>query len=419
MQQRSTSDFHGSVPPEFELLLLCARTKQDQAEESRIETLVQHDLDWAGFIRQAIDHQVLPLVHQTLRGVAQERIPPEVMEELRQLSGAILRRNLFLFTKLLQAVDLLKTHEIPMIPYKGPVVASLAYGNIGLRQFSDIDILVSPSRYRQARELLLANGYVLAGEWDHEARLVDGLDGADLDLHRTIMPKRIPFLADFEALEQNLTPIVVAGREIVSLSPEDTLIVLCVQMVKDAAGIRPLLLIKVCDIAELLRAHPDMNCQAVVRKAETLGCAGMVAFGLLMARQLLDAPVPDLSLPSPGPRDLQLLSEHVTDRLANQWSPGFGARLGAKRFHFKVRERWRDKLYPYVHEVARALTPTDLDREFFPLPRRFWPMYFFLRPVRLLRDRYQRFRCAAESEVPSPSTRQNSDTSPGPDSSKH
>ncbi|MGM0672504.1 MAG: nucleotidyltransferase domain-containing protein, partial [Pseudomonadota bacterium] len=184
MQTWSTATSADRPPPEFELLLLCARTKLDQVDATRIEKLLQQDLDWSGFVRQAIDHQVLPLVHQTLKGATQDRIPPEVMKELQQLSGAILRHNLFLLTKLLQAIDLLRAHEIPMIPYKGPVVAALAYGNIGLRQFSDIDILVSPSRYLEARDVLLENGYMLGRELGNEFALVHEVDGAHLDLHR-------------------------------------------------------------------------------------------------------------------------------------------------------------------------------------------------------------------------------------------
>ena len=417
MQTWSTSVPNDTAPAEFALLLLCARTKLEEVDARRIEELLQQDVDWPRFVQQAIDHQVLPLVHRTLSGVPHDRIPQKVMGELQNLSGVILRHNLFLLSKLLQVVDLLGVHEIPMIPYKGPVVAALAYGNIGLRQFSDIDILVSPARYFQARDVLLENGYMLGREWGNEFALVHELDGAHLDLHRAIMPRRIPFTPDFDAYQQRLRPIVVAGRQIESLGPEDTLIMLCAQMVKDGSGSRPLPLIKICDIAELVRAYPDMDWQIVVREAKALGCTGIVSFGLSMARQLLQAPVPDLALPAASPRNLGILSRYVTDKLVNQWSPSYQDRLGAKRFHFKLRERWRDKLQPYFNDLRGAVTPNALDEEFLRLPRILWPLYLFVRPIRLLRDRRERHQRGAEGDATATSNRRNSDAGPGPDSS--
>jgi len=418
MQRWSTLVSDGSVPPEFELLLLCARTKLDEVEGRRIEKLLQQDLDWSGVVRQAIDHQVLPLVHQTLNSAAQGRIPAEVMNELQQLSGAILRHNLLLVTKLLQAIDLLRAHEIPMIPYKGPVVASLAYGNIGLRQFSDIDILVSPSRYLEARDVLLENGYMLGRELGNEFALVHEVDGTHLDLHRAIMPTRVPFHPDFEAYQQRLMPVAVAGRAIHSLGPEDTLIVLCMQMVKDASGSRPLPLLKICDIAELVRSQPQMDWQCVVREAEALGCAQLVSFSLLMTRQLVGAPAPELALPKPRPRDLDVLSSYVCDKLVNQWSPDYRDRLPPRRFHYKVRERWRDKLQPYFLYLRFVVTPNERDEAFLRLPRPLWPFYVAVRPIRLLRERYQHIRGPAEPETLVPSNRRDSDTGSGPDSSR-
>ena len=44
-------------------------------------------------------------------------------------------------------------------PYKGPALAVQLYGNVALRQFSDLDILVHPRDVLLARDLLLAEGY--------------------------------------------------------------------------------------------------------------------------------------------------------------------------------------------------------------------------------------------------------------------
>lgn len=54
-------------------------------------------------------------------------------------------------------------------------------------------------------------------------------------------------------------------------------------------------------------------------------------------------------------------------------------------FHFHIRERWRDKLWPYGLYVLDLVTPSSLDRSVVVLPRRrrLSLLYYLVRPVRL------------------------------------
>jgi hypothetical protein len=56
-------------------------------------------------------------------------------------------------------VHLLESYEIPAIAYKGPTLAVSAYGNLSLRQFGDLDILVQDRAYERARQLLIKQGF--------------------------------------------------------------------------------------------------------------------------------------------------------------------------------------------------------------------------------------------------------------------
>jgi Uncharacterised nucleotidyltransferase len=73
-------------------------------------------------------------------------------------------RNVFLAGTLLKLLRLLEAHGIAALPYKGPVLAALAYGNVAFRQFGDLDLLVRPQDADRAKALLWAQGYCwLAG----------------------------------------------------------------------------------------------------------------------------------------------------------------------------------------------------------------------------------------------------------------
>jgi hypothetical protein len=55
-------------------------------------------------------------------------------------------------------------------------------------------------------------------------------------------------------------------------------------------------------------------------------------------------------------------------------------------FLFLLRERWRDRLLPYALRVQRLVTPNVHDRRVIALPRPLAPLYYLVRPVRLMRE---------------------------------
>ena len=52
-----------------------------------------------------------------------------------------------------------KAAGIPAIPYKGPALAATAYGNVGLRVFGDLDILIQKEDVPRAADMMTALGY--------------------------------------------------------------------------------------------------------------------------------------------------------------------------------------------------------------------------------------------------------------------
>ncbi len=67
--------------------------------------------------------------------------------------------NILLTHELQKLLALFADNDVRAVPYKGPALALQLYGNVALRQFSDLDILVHPRDVLRARDLLLAEGY--------------------------------------------------------------------------------------------------------------------------------------------------------------------------------------------------------------------------------------------------------------------
>lgn len=374
--------------PEVRLLLECARTRLDAQGASRIKSLVSNDIEWTYLIRMARGHGVMPLLCRTLNSACSDAVPKATLEKLREHYYANAGRNLFLTKELLKVVELLKTHRISHIPYKGPVLAASIYGNLALREFGDLDILVRAREYQTAQHLLSAQGYRLMKEFDWESTFVHDSGTFAVDLHKGMAAQDFSSPLDFEYLSGRLQRITVAGTEVPTLSPGDTMLMLAIQITKDS-GSRYFQLAKICDTAEILHAYPRLDVAHVLRQARKLGGERMLLYSLRLANNLLGAALPqEIVSEMRFHPAIDGLVECARQQLFDGGDRTVADQPTVDQFRWLVRERLRDKLYPYYRHSRRYVTdvivPCKLDRRLLPLPRELSFLYYFIRPVRLI-----------------------------------
>lgn len=372
---------------EDQLILCCARSVIDDKIAGRIVSLLSQEIDWRRLVERTIHHRVTPIVYRTLRSVGCEAIPADVLNAMSQRCSAIARRNLHLSAELIRVADWVDEQGIAFIPYKGPVLAILAYGNVGMREFGDLDILVHPNDYGRLRKSFLESGYRLADDWGWECTMVDYARGTQVDVHQGLAPAQFPLGLDFRRLYADRAVVPALGRSIRTFRPEDMLLVLCIQLIKDCWETRSMRLSKLCDIAEMLRAGPTLDWAKLIERAEKAGLVRVVAASVLAAHDLLDAPLASLAPRLTNRALARALTGHVAGRLLQQDNQDAENRLSSARFHFMVRERWRDKLYPPYHTLWMRLTPNDLDRAVLPLPEFLDFLYYIVRPLRVCSTR--------------------------------
>src|SRR6266403_5674002 len=148
-------DNAGAKPPtrEAQLLVLCASPATNQ--EEKICAVADENLDWEFLLRLARGHAVTQLLFWRLNPASLHPLPAALEAAFQEN----VRHNLWLTRELLQLHQLFRCEEIRLLPFKGPTLALAAYGNLALRQFVDLDLLVPKSDALRARDLLLANGY--------------------------------------------------------------------------------------------------------------------------------------------------------------------------------------------------------------------------------------------------------------------
>src|SRR5215207_3839740 len=148
--------------PEHELLLCCARTQAPSHVVVRLRELAASKTDWEYLFLLARRHAVVPLLYLQLERHASDLVPHEHLRKLKQHYLENSARNTVLTAELCRLISLFADSGIETIPYKGPVLGIVAYGNAALRRFVDLDVIVKKPDVLKAREILLAEGYTPA-----------------------------------------------------------------------------------------------------------------------------------------------------------------------------------------------------------------------------------------------------------------
>ena len=374
--------------PEEDLLLCCARTRVDAERAERISTLLVREIDWPYLLRLAHPHGVLPLLYRHLERLGGDRVPGVILDQLRERFVRNARSNLRLTGELLRLLQRFESHGISLVPLKGPVLAAALYGDLSLRPFRDLDLLVRKQDVASAKALLLADGYRLplqmnrAQEAAYLRSACEFLFERDagrtlVELHWGITPEYFSCWLDIERWWQRLEPASLAGRPVLSLNREDLLLFLCVHGAKHGWE----RLEWICDVAELVRRHPEVKWARVLGQAASVGAGRMLLLGLKLAGDLLGAHLPrSLRQRVESDPALESLAVQVCERLCREYSGPPGIFEGAS-FHVRAKERVRDRAR-YV--VLLGATPSIGDWAMLPLPALLFFLYYLLRPIRLL-----------------------------------
>lgn len=371
---------------EHQLLVCCARTRMDAERAERIRLLLQETINWPFLLQTALYHGVMPLVYRSLQATCPEVIPPAILDQLRDAFRTNLVRNEILTRELVTLLNLLRTHGIAAIPFKGPTLATSAYGHLSLRQFGDLDLFVPKCDLPRACEVLVSHGYRATDHLHHgegrdplQAKYHSfvGQDGlVRVDVQWMIADSHFSFHLDHEDWRAGLVPVSMTGTPVLIFPPEVVLLILCVHGSKHLWAKLQWL----CDVAELLRAHPNLDWERVNGYANRLGCQRMLALGVLFAHDLIGTAL------STGVLE-RLKQDMVAQSLVGQLRSHLflegdttASAINPSVFYLQMRERWRDQAR-YVFYLCVARDPVITKRTSRSLPAYLTFLYYLLWPI--------------------------------------
>jgi hypothetical protein len=126
-----------------------------------LQALAEEALDWNYFASLANAHGVAALVYNNLENLNfLQFIPQEITELLRNALMASLSRNARNIDAMGDVLRQLNNEKIKIVLLKGLALELSVYGNSGLRQMTDVDVLATREDCLKARKVLMSNGFI-------------------------------------------------------------------------------------------------------------------------------------------------------------------------------------------------------------------------------------------------------------------
>jgi hypothetical protein len=336
--------------------------------------------------------------------------PPAARERLAARGRTSAFTGLRLSGLLVQLVGAFDAAGVRTLPYKGPTLAARAFGDVGSREFTDLDFVVDRADLPAAVDVLLAADFEVVTETP--------LSAADIAAGRGIVRPPSEFLfrrvADdarvelrwwlgsavrrlrlpFDELWARRQPVTVAGATVPTLGDDDLALVLLRHGSKHCWNRLSWLV----DVAHLLApgagagpatAGTDrvgepgrIDWTTLLARADALGARRATLVGAVLAADLAGAPVPGRVLRRARADDRVVAAADAVVAEFRDRPAAFPYDTDETRKRSLDRllvDRRRDQARTLVRQTVE---PRAADVETVPLPRPLYPLYYLVHPAR-------------------------------------
>src|SRR6266699_2531961 len=344
---------------EWPVLLECASPKCDAVKLNEL----LRSADWTRLLLLAEEHGVVGHLAAHLHELDRDLVPPEMNKTLMECQ----REQIFLTLRLTaELFRLLKRFDAAEI--------------------GDLAVLVRQRDIRRATELMIAAGYQAAVP-------VSAIDSGKIpgqylfsapdskllvELHNDYTLRYFPRRLLLERFFERQVRVLLDSRKAPALSVEDELVLICVHGAKHYWE----RLMWIADVAALVCSQTNLDWKRAAESAREVGAERMLHAGLLLAANLLRAPLPGKVLP-------MVHSDSGAAKLAGQvleWLPAAGSSPPGLLARALFRMRMCGGLISAPAYLLRlSFSPTEEDWKESAEEKRHWFPDAVRRPFRLAR----------------------------------
>ena len=356
-----------------------------EAELQSIDALIPAIEDWNKLALLLIDRGTAPLLYRKLPHLKNAAlIPTQAQELLRKAYYKTVSRNTRIYEEFKGLSAVLQAHNIPFITLKGICMSEWLYEDTGLRQMSDIDILVLEEDGHRCLETLKQAGYVTIQDYTVD-EFVDMKsqnhfnplfrNDVMVEIHIRLQNTREIYQQNLKEVWRDAVPVIINGVQTLRLELSDMLIHACLHLDKHFVTSH-VQFTSFNDIVNLVReitspqpspeeretANLQMDANLEGSKKENKEQTSILDFekSIYQTKPRTDARTPSLQVPRPLERDL--------GRGREGWGEVFWERFEAKCIQYKfadtvfrylvmVRDYYGAPLPDYLYEKYGPLNP--------------------------------------------------------------
>jgi hypothetical protein len=312
------------------------------------------------------------MYHTLINNECLEILPEDILERFAIQTRAMATQNLRYTNALITILNQFEAQDIPVLPFKGPTLSQVVYGEYVHRHYRDIDIVVPPTHMQLATSVLSDMGYESVREMTPRQRrhhfssaksIELQRDGVVIELHQrlTTVPGDI---VETSSVIDRSDSIKIEGIEVPSLQPLDRLLLLC------AHGTRHhwFRLKWLCDVTYLIARH-DFDWSAVLSEAQQRQCLRRLLFGLSLVEIIFDVDLPPavagVVYSDSASTHQYLVDRTYPQRLIRSHDPGVIDNLkhqlaSQDSLISGLQSCWWYKMKPTPQEYTRVDLPTNL-----------------------------------------------------------
>jgi hypothetical protein len=378
-----------SATPELRLLRAAAHPRLGPDGVRAFRHAAVANVDWPRVLPLAIAHRLVPFLSLHVEDHAADLVPDETREDLRARSTLIAARTLRQSALLAEVLEILYHARVRTLCLKGPSLALRLYGQLSLRGFADLDLLIPEHELSHALEALVAAGFHSAEPLQSIRASVVVRTGAHLtvtnadgsipvELHPQFVRDRFSLALDVEDAFARAVPRDLLGTRMLTLADDDLLLYLCVHGCKHAWRQLEWLV----SVAELIR-QDAVDVESLLPRAQAVHARERLLLGLRLAHEILGAPLSAAIRKAAATdridglvRDVWQLMQRGGGRLPDE---AYAAPV-TFRYQLRTFDRLRDRVR---FAVATLAEPTDADFDRLSLPAGLTTAYWPYRVARL------------------------------------
>jgi hypothetical protein len=345
--------------PEWLALLECAAPR---TIIGRLARLSENSLNWPDLLRRAENHRVVPLLAERVKNLDPSRLPPEVRDTLRESRRVQTVLALQLTAELFHLLEIFAETGIETLVTKGPALSVRCYGDAGMRQYSDLDLVIRETDIRRATQAMVAHAYEprvpltaidakkIPGEYAFQKASTHLL----VEFHTERTFRYHPRPLRIEKVFERRVSVTIDGRDVPALSLEDELVLICVHGGKHFWE----RLMWIADVAALISSGQAPDWERTMAAARDVGAERILHLGLRLASDVLGAELPaQVEANVRSDHAVSKLAAQIESRLAFQEPRGIGI---LQRAAFRVRMRG-GLLAGAAYLLRLSLSPTEED----------------------------------------------------------